>query len=55
MPGTPQAAEGVSAVVVPGKNQGRTTQMSASTERETGQVKLKQENDQNIFISIGLS
>jgi len=34
--GTPQAVGGVSAVIVLGATQGRTTPMSASTERQTG-------------------
>jgi len=53
--GTPQVAGGVSAVIVLGATQGRTTPMSASTERQTGQVNIHQENDQNLFAGTGVS
>lgn len=35
-------------------DQGRTTPMSASTELQAGQVKLHQENDQNLQAGTGL-
>ena len=53
--GTPHAAGGVSAVILLGATQGRTTPMRASTERQTGQVKLHQENDQNLITGTGMS